>query len=205
MIEHQRERIIALKLILEWRLSSSWDDRLKLMLIYLESTNVKETVLQIFKEICWCMLLTSSSSGTLDSLRAVEKTRGVNVTLMLAASLGAGRSACFFLLVTSLVAVWSKWRNMIINIPKPTNIDAYLITQWINYPVWPLHYLNIHCLACLSWLSLCFDHLSDSHDRVGLPPSVSVAMLLVLMLFSLAQSPSFSGYCLFPPFQAVIK
>ena len=175
------------------------------MLIYLESKNVKETVLQVSKQICWCMLLTSSSSGTLDSLRAVEKTRGVNVTLMFAASLGAGRSAWSFLLFASLLAVWSKCRNICIKIPKHTNIESYVITQLITYPVWPFHNLNIHCHVSLSWLSLCFDYLSDSDVSFGLLTSVSVAMLLGLMWFSLAQSPSFSGYCLSPPFRAGIK
>lgn len=153
--------------------------------------------------------LTSSSSATLDSLRAVGKTRGVNVTWIFPTSLGAGRSACFFLLFASLLQLWSKHSNVVISIPKPTSVGAYLSTQEMTYPVWPFLQLNIRLPASLSWLSVCFDCLSDSEVLAGLLSlifhSVSVAMLPALLWFSLAQCPSFSGYCLFPPFQAEIK
>lgn len=67
--------------------------------------------------LCLCYIvagLTSSSSATLDSLRAVGKTRGVNVTWMFPEDLGAGSSSDRVLLFAPQLPLRSRHNNMTI-------------------------------------------------------------------------------------------
>lgn len=87
-------------------------------------------------------ILTSSSSGILDSLRAVGKARGVNVTRMCPTGLGAGRSAIlFFLSLSPLRSKHRKWPHQCnkTNYPnqgskKYDHSGNYLNLQNLNVP-----------------------------------------------------------------------
>lgn len=134
--------------------------------------------------------LTSSSSATLDSLSAVGKTRGVNVTWMFPEGLGSGISTWFSLLFTSLFLLRSKHRNNSINIQNPSIVGIKM---------WSLSnkYLPSVMICLFSWLLTIFFSLFWSSSfcfSCHAVSSADVFCLSVSFILSIRSRSSFSSF-----------